>query len=295
MPILTLPNPRAASGAGLSRRSFIAMPAALAVSLLASEKEARWALFSDTHIPANPLEEYRGSKPVVNLAMVVRQLEQAKLDGAMACGDLARLEGLAPDYDALVELVEPIANKFPLAMVLGNHDDRDNFLKALGATQKSAQPIKGRHVLAIDAGPVEIITLDSLIKPNYTPGLLGKAQRDWLKERLARQTKPTILCVHHTLDDGDGSLLDAPRLFEIAKSAPAVKAIVYGHSHVYKFETWEGIHLVNLPAVGYNFRDTEPIGWVETVFTPTGASFTLHAVGGSLEKNGKTVTLKWRA
>ncbi len=294
MPILTLPTPLSASGAGLSRRSFIAMPAALAVTLRASAKEARWALFSDIHIPANPLEEYRGFKPVVNLTMVVRQLEQAKLDGAMICGDLARLQGLTPDYEALTELIEPIANKFPLALVLGNHDDRANFLAALGATQKGAQPVKNRHILAIDAGPIEIITLDSNVQANSTPGFLGKAQRDWLKERLAKQTKPTVLCVHHTLDDGDGSLLDAPRLFDIVKSAPAVKAIIYGHSHVYKYEVWEGIHLVNLPAVGYNFRDSEPLGWVETVFTQTGASFTLHAVGGNLDKNGKTVTLKWR-
>jgi 3',5'-cyclic-AMP phosphodiesterase len=290
MPILTLPT----YPSGLSRRAFLATPAALAVSLKASATEARWALFSDTHIPENPLEEYRGFKPVVNLTMVIRQVAEAKLDGGLICGDLARLAGLPGDYEALVELLEPIATKFPLALVLGNHDHRDNFLKALGSTQKSALPVKNRHMLAIDAGPVELITLDSLIQPNFTPGLLGKAQREFLKERLAQQRKPTILFVHHTLDDNDGALLDVPRLFDIVKSAPAVKAIVYGHSHVYKYEVWEGIHLINLPAVGYNFRDSEPVGWVETVFTPTGASFTLHAVGGSTEKDGKTVTLKWR-
>lgn len=289
MPILTLPTNRS----GLSRRGFLAMPAA-AVALGASEKEARWALFSDTHVPANPLEEYRGFKPVVNFTMVARQLEQARLDGALVCGDLARLQGLAEDYEALAELAEPITSKLPVAFVLGNHDDRANFLKALGATQKNPQPIKNRHVLAIDAGPVEMITLDSNIQANFTPGLLGKAQRDWLKERLAAQRKPTVLAVHHTLDDGDGSLLDAPRLFDIVKSARAVKAILYGHSHVYKFEVQDGVHLVNIPATGYNFRDSEPLGWLETVFTPTGASFTLRAIGGNLDSNGKTVNLKWR-
>jgi len=270
------------------------MPAAAAVTLRANEKEARWALFSDTHVPANPLEEYRGFKPVVNFAMVARQLDQAKLDGALICGDLARLQGLAEDYEALAELAEPITSKLPVAFVLGNHDDRANFLKALGATQKSVQPMKNRHVLAIDAGPVEIITLDSNMQANFTPGLLGKAQRDWLKERLASQRKPVVLAVHHTLDDGDGSLLDAPRLFDIVKSAPAVKAILYGHSHVYRYEVRDGVHLVNIPATGYNFRDDQPVGWLETVFAPTGASFTLRAVGGSLDQNGKTVSLKWR-
>lgn len=291
MPILTLPT----AGSALSRRAFMAAPAALAYSLKASANETRWALFSDTHIPENPLEEYRGFKPVVNLTMVVRQIAQAKLDGGLICGDLARLQGLPGDYDALAELLEPVVGKFPLALVLGNHDNRDNFLKALGSTQKGALPVKGRHMLSIDAGPVELITLDSLVAPNSTPGFLGKAQRDHLKERLARQSKPAVLFVHHTLDDGDGSLLDAPRLFDIIKSAPAVKAIVYGHSHIYKYDVWDGVHLVNIPAVGYNFRDSEPVGWVETVFTPTGASFTLHAVGGSSEKDGKTVNLKWRS
>ena len=92
--------------------------------------------------------------------------------------------------------------------------------------------------------------------------------------------KPTLLFFHHTLSDGDGDLLDVPRLFEIVKAAPAVKGLVFGHSHVYSFTERDGVHLINLPASGYNFNDAQPVGWVEAQLTANGAEFRLHAVGG---------------
>jgi hypothetical protein len=105
---------------------------------------------------------------------------------------------------------------------------------------------------------------------------------------------PTILCFHHTLGDGDGDLLDVPRLFDIIKPIRKVKAILYGHSHEYGFSEFEGIHLVNLPAVGYNFSDTEPVGWVEARLTAKGGDFTLHVLAGNKEKDGSVKKLAWR-
>jgi 3',5'-cyclic AMP phosphodiesterase CpdA len=181
-------------------------------------------------------------------------------------------------------------------MALGNHDDRKNFLAAMGATQQGGQSVKDRHVAVAETGPVRVVVLDSLIQPNTTPGFLGKAQRTWLKEWLAAGGEtPVVVCVHHTLDDNDGALLDAPRLFDIVRDVRKVKAIVYGHSHVYAYDTFHGIHLINLPAVGYNFRDPDPVGWVEAVFHPRGARLTLRAIAGNKEKDGQTVELSWRS
>jgi hypothetical protein len=103
-----------------------------------------------------------------------------------------------------------------------------------------------------------------------------------------------VIFVHHTLDDQDGSLLDSDRLFSIVKPHRKVKAILYGHSHVYRFDTVDGIHLINLPAIGYNFGDTEPVGWVAAHLTAQGGEFKLSAIGGNLERNGKTTSLRWR-
>jgi 3',5'-cyclic-AMP phosphodiesterase len=73
-----------------------------------------------------------------------------------------------------------------------------------------------------------------------------------------------------------------------------VKAVIYGHTHRYRYDVVSGIHLVNLPAVGYNFADQEPVGWVDSVLGKDGGEFTLHAFGGNLQQNGKTTSLHWR-
>jgi hypothetical protein len=73
-----------------------------------------------------------------------------------------------------------------------------------------------------------------------------------------------------------------------------VKAIFYGHSLAYRYDNSNGLHLINVPAIGYNFADTEPVGWVDSVITKDGADLTLHAFGGNMQKNGKLTSLEWR-
>ncbi len=252
-----------------------------------------WALLSDTHIPENPEDAYRGFRPVENLRKAVPMVLDAKPQGALICGDAARLKGMPGDYQALKTLV---MSRMPVAIALGNHDDRKNFLDVFGATQKGAQKVKNRHVLVIESPAVRFIVLDSLIQPNLTPGLLGKDQRTWLAQYLdTAPALPTVLFVHHTPDDSDGSLLDIPRLMDIIRDRKIVKALVFGHSHRYAHLAWDGIQMINLPALGYNFNDDEPVGWVDAVFTAKGASLTLRAIGGNKERDGKSVVLAWRA
>jgi len=281
----------------LTRRAFSLSLAAAGVSLLRSaESEMHWALLSDLHIPANPDEAYRGFKPQENLKRILPDVLKANPHGAFVCGDVARLTGQTADYEAARALLQPVSEKMPLALALGNHDHRANFLGVFGKAQNGIQSVNQRHVLVIESSGLRVIILDSLLDTNITPGLLGKAQRTWLTTFLQQSSGlPTVLFVHHTLDDSDGSLLDAPRLFDILKPHRKVKAVLYGHSHRYAYDTWEGVHLINLPAVGYNFNDDQPVGWVDARLTPTGGAFTLRACGGNLEKDGKTVSVTWRA
>ena len=90
-------------------------------------------------------------------------------------------------------------------------------------------------------------------------------------------------------------MLDAPRLFDIIRPASAVKALVFGHSHVYNFTEREGIHLINLPACGYNFSDDQPLGWMEAQLTARGGEFRLHAIAGNTEMDDQTTQLRWRS
>ena len=258
-------------------------------------KSTRWAFLADAHIPADINNNYRGFFPYLNLQKVIPDIISALPDGVAIAGDLARLTGQLDDYANLKKLLNPIAEKRPVFMALGNHDNRENFVKVFDKVPGEKQPVKNKLVTVIERPPIRLIILDSLLYVNKVSGLLGKAQRQWLEDYLKEcDNTPTILCFHHSLEDGDGDLLDVPRLFSAIKPIRKVKAILYGHSHAYGFSEFEGIHLINLPAVGYNFSDTEPVGWVEAKLTAEGGDFTLHAIAGSMNKDRSVKKLAWR-
>lgn len=291
----------------MNRRSFIRTGLAAAGTLFAvgpgesfgsdgGEKEAiRWAFLADTHIPADVDNNYRGFYPYRNLQKVVPDIVSFSPDGVVIAGDLARLTGELGDYANLKKLLSPLVEKTPVVMALGNHDNRENFLKTFDRTAGEKQAVSGKHVVVLNKGPVRLIILDSLLYADKVPGLLGKEQRQWLENYLKEcDDSPTILCFHHTLEDGDDDLLDVLHLFRMIEPIQKVKAIVYGHSHVYGFSQFEGIHLINLPAVGYNFNDTDPVGWVQARLTANGGDFTLHVAGGNGDTDGRLTRLTWR-
>ena len=293
-----------------TRRDFLRISAASVASLVTlggcgSSKrrtaaidlgETHWVFMADTHIPANCEESYNSFYPCENLKKTVGQLSGGGFDGISIAGDLARLEGKLSDYERLKEILTPLAEQTPIFMALGNHDDRKNFYKVFTDLPGERQPATGKHVTVVDTGPVRIIMLDSLMFVNKTPGLLGHAQRKWLGEYLAGNDEtPTILCLHHSLADHDGDLLDVPRLFDMVKPIRKVKAIVYGHSHAYRYSEFEGIHLINVPATGYCFGKSAPVGWVEATLTARGGQFKLHAIGGNMTGDKSVTELPWRA
>ncbi|GAB2778434.1 hypothetical protein GCM10027275_22280 [Rhabdobacter roseus] len=288
-----------------NRRSFLKTTAQAAGVLTAyglgtswvqaqSADETRWALLSDIHIAEDPQNQYRGFFPHQNLQKAVPQVLAAQPDAVLINGDVARLTGEAGDYAQVARLLAPIADKKPVYMTLGNHDDRAHFHQAFPPSQE-LQAVKDRHVLVVEQPATRFILLDSLLYVNKTPGLLGKGQRTWLDTFLrSSDAKPTVLFVHHTLTDDDSSLLDVERLLEIIKPHQKVKALFYGHSHRYHYDTLDGLHLINQPAVGYNFADDQPVGWLTAKFGKQGVDLTLHAFAGNLAEHGKTRSLAWR-
>ena len=260
----------------------------------AQKKSLHLALLADTHIPADPKNENRKFFPQENLKTAVTQVIETRPDAAILNGDAARLTGEVADYEALKGLLTPLAAQMPVYVSMGNHDDRDNFFKVFENPAGDRQKITGKHVLVIEWPVLRLIVLDSLLYVNKTAGLLGKAQREWLAKHLENSdTRPTVIFVHHTLKDGDTDLLDVARLFEMIRSHKKVKAIFYGHSHQYAFSQENGVHLVNIPAVGYNFNDNEPVGWMAAVFTEKGVDLVLKAFAGDRTSDGKTTSLTW--
>ncbi|MBI4660474.1 MAG: metallophosphoesterase [Verrucomicrobia bacterium] len=295
----------------MSRRRFVRRSAeAFATAALASQtrlfpraaepaasgKSIHLALLSDTHIPADRKGgEHRKFLPWENLKAVVPQVIQARPEGVILNGDAARLTGELGDYQELKYLLGPLAAVAPIYIGLGNHDHRENFAKIFYQHPGERQEVKDKHVLIMEWPAVRLILLDSLLYVDRVAGLLGKVQREWLAQYLEKSDqRATVLFVHHTLGDADGDLLDTERLFRLVRPHKQVKAIFYGHSHKYAFAEEAGIQLVNLPAVGYNFEDAEPVGWVDARFTAEGADLTLKAFGGNQSGDGKTTSVAWK-
>jgi 3',5'-cyclic AMP phosphodiesterase CpdA len=251
------------------------------------------ALLSDTHIKAYRREQYRGFFPYENLQQVVEEVTGVNPELLLINGDVARLEGQLGDYVAIQEILSDLSG-IPIVMTLGNHDNRENFYNVLGEPAKGKQPVENKHVLVLDRSDLRIVLMDSLMYVNKTPGLLGMDQRKWLEAFLEEtDRRPVFIFFHHTPYDGDGDLLDSDRFFDIIKPHKKVKAVFYGHSHVYNLSKRGHVQLINLPAVGYNFTDNQPVGWIEAHINAKKGTFLLHAIGGNQGKDGETREVTW--
>jgi len=289
----------------LNRRSFIknSIFAAGAVSLGITEityaadgDVTRWALLSDTHIPADRALQNRGFFITQNLDKLLPQVVKSKPDGIGITGDIALTRGLPEDYVVAKEYVEQMAKIAPVYMALGNHDNYKNFTAAFPATPGEKASVKGKHITVVNVAPIRLIFLDSLQITNNTAGLLGQAQRNWLDQYLKESDNtPTLLLLHHTFGESDGALLDDIRFFRIVTAQRKVKAIIYGHSHNYNFNKQSDLDLINLPSTAYNFAASVPVGWVDATFTASGAKFKLHAIAGNKADDGKVTELTWRS
>jgi 3',5'-cyclic-AMP phosphodiesterase len=288
----------------IDRRSFLKQSAGAAAFAAAShftladennKSETRMALLSDIHIAADPNDSYRGFYPTQNLRRVLQQVSASHFDTMLINGDLARLEGRPADYSAIASHLDPVTPKLPLLITLGNHDDRKSARNGITDFGGAVQPVEKKLVMTFDTGALNLVLLDSLLATNIAAGQLGHSQREWLKQEVHSLSKPTVIFVHHNLDpDDDNALVDARALLDMVRPANMVKAVVFGHTHAWKHMQIDGLHLVNVPAVAYNFEDTEPIGWVEASFTDRNAKLKLHAIGGNTALHQHVIELSWR-
>src|SRR6266545_7321918 len=74
-----------------------------------ADKPVRLALLSDTHVPADSKNEYRKFLPWENLKTVVPQVNDSRPEGVILNGDAARLTGEVADYEAVKQLLAPVA------------------------------------------------------------------------------------------------------------------------------------------------------------------------------------------
>jgi 3',5'-cyclic AMP phosphodiesterase CpdA len=265
----------------------------------------QWIAFvSDTHIAENATQIARENNMAENLKKVVGEIlrEKSRPEAVLIDGDLALGVGTKGDYETLLGLLRPLVDGgVPVHLALGNHDDRLNFREVLADSKMIREgrvtAVDSHHVSDMIIAGIRFIILDSLQRPNYTPGNLGEGQRKWLGEALSKhEDVPTIIFVHHDPSlEMKRSLEDTPELYEIIVPRSQVKAMVFGHTHVWNpGQQHAGIKLLNIPAVAYNFTPVQPQGWCKFVPLQGGAALTLNTLDKSHSANNRPVLLNWR-
>ena len=294
----------------ISRRQFLvrsmAGGAALALSphLFAAAKRAdpnSWALLADPHLAADRGLVMRGVSMADHFTTVAGELLALpeRPAGVFILGDCAYNSGQADDYRLVVDLLEPIrAAQMPVHLTVGNHDHRERFWDALPKEKAAQRPVADRQVALLRTKLANWFILDSLEKTLSTPGLLGKGQLDWLAGALdANPGKPALVLIHHNPGlSGNLGLKDTAALFEILRPRKQVKAYIDGHTHAWNVGQDEsGIHLINLPPVGYVFTPGLPAGWVHATLEREGIQLELRCVDHTHKSHGQVVELEWRA
>ncbi len=297
---LTLPS--------LSRRRFLSASIAAGLSAIAPRISPaananldRFILLSDTHIHADKSYKHdkMGTVPWQTLRQAVADILSMAPGGsaALVCGDCAAAKGLPADYANLIEGVEPLRKAgIPIHLALGNHDDRENFWRAMPPRDAQRNALPGRHVALISTPRANWLLLDSLDVTNKTPGVLGESQLAWLARTLdANATKPASVMVHHDAEDkSKPGLTDTPALLKVLYPRKQAKALVFGHTHVWRHSEKNGLHFINLPTTAWPFGAKDATGWTEATLTDAGATFKLHGLDHSHPRHGETLNLAWR-
>lgn len=296
--------------APISRRQFLARAMAagaglaLGRDLLAAPKaldKHSWALLSDIHLAANRALTARGINMTDHFAAVLREVQglPQRPAGLFITGDCAYNSGQKCDYGVLADLLKPIrADRIPVHLALGNHDNRQRFWEALREEKAARRPLADKQATCLKTPYANWYLLDSLETTLSSPGLLGPEQLDWLAHALdADAATPALVLVHHNpgLMGGQVGLKDTEALLEILRPRRQVKAYIYGHTHAWNVEPdSSGIHLINLPPVAYVFKQGDPAGWAHATLKPNGLRLELRCLDAAHQAQGKVHELEWR-
>jgi 3',5'-cyclic-AMP phosphodiesterase len=183
------------------------------------------AQISDMHVKPEGRLAYRHVDTAAYLARAVRHLLaiEPRPDLVLATGDLVDA-GLPDEYARLRALLAPLT--MPVYLLPGNHDDRGALVAAF--PEHTYLPRDGFLHYVVDAGPLRIVALDTLV-PGRGGGLLCAERLDWLASRLHEsRTRPTLIVMHHPPFPTGIAHMDRLGL----DNADAFGAVVRGHAHV---------------------------------------------------------------
>src|SRR5215208_2402978 len=273
----------------------------------------RFALLSDIHIHVDPAFIHKSKVAQTDMWKNLQQVSSEILalslrpSAIFINGDCAFHQGLRGDYITLLHGLAPLrAAQFPIHLALGNHDHREKFWDILPKDEARKDDLEDHHALFVPADRANFFVLDSLKVTDKVAGALGQKQLDWLASTLdAHADKPAIVFVHHNPQEEPkidpttkkptiSGLEDTKALLDVLLPRKQAKALVFGHTHDWRQEERNGLHLVNLPPVAWIFKEGRPAGWVDLNLREDGATLELQSLDKKHPLHGEKYELKWR-
>jgi len=210
---------------------------------------------SDTHL-AGPGEKTFGVVPSAEyLARCVAHINELEPqpDWVLHTGDVTN-DGRLEEAHHAAEILREL--KAPLAVVPGNHDDREALAAAFGPRVAPRDPRHGFIQHDIRLPGLRLLGVDTL-SPGAPGGVFDEPRARWLDERLREDPNtPTALFMHHpparfgVIETDHGGFDGRERLAGVIARHPQVFRILAGHIHLSSFAHWHGIAVSTAPAMG---------------------------------------------
>ncbi len=186
---------------------------------------------TDLHVRPAGMAAYRVCESNMLTERALRAAAAMQPDMVIITGDLTDC-GLASEYTLLAGLLQRHLT-VPVYAIPGNHDRRDAMLEHIEAARQEG----GFIHYAVEAGPVRLVMLDTVV-PGAGHGRLDGGRLEWLERTLAASpSKPTMVAMHHPPFLCDIAHMDRINLLDHAAFTAViarhkqVQRIVCGHHH----------------------------------------------------------------
>lgn len=219
------------------------------------------AQMTDIHIGFDPAAGPKEGNLIRFRQAIAHLLDQPmRIDMLMLSGDLTdrgKRESFATILDVVMEC------PFPVYPALGNHDSRDELMRAFPLCDYEG----GFAHYALDTEGLRILVLDSVEEGRHG-GAFCEQRAEWLSGQLsAHPDTPTLIFVHHPpvatgIDwmDPDPDAAWIARLGDAVEGHGQIVAIQCGHLHRAVTTRFRGIPLGIVPAIAPQVAlDTRPL------------------------------------
>ncbi|WMT92733.1 metallophosphoesterase [Pelagibacterium sp. H642] len=206
---------------------------------------------TDLHLTGNgELHFGHDTHETTRLALEHARTHFADASFLVITGDLANWGELTA-YRKLEQLLRGFP--LPIYLMIGNHDNRENFLTVFGDRHRFDAPFVQYWS---DHGPYRLLFLDTQTA-GTAGGAFGAYRLDWLDRRLSESPKPVLMFMHHHPTPTGAFAMDAKGVADwdafhkiLACHRGKIRHIFHGHCHTDMQGHVEGISFTGLRSMG---------------------------------------------